>query len=150
MSLIQKHVDHLFAEAERLHPRGLRNPVTGEYWLANVVPDGPEKRNARRALLSREFVAEFGPTDAPPLPVNDTEIELYLNRGDFAAAMAYYAASLKANDWDIQRHPRLEAFIAGLLCLTRPGFTEPHLLASRFRPKPLLGLSEERVWRPVQ
>jgi hypothetical protein len=149
MSIIEEHVDKLFAEAERLKPRGQQNPVTGDYWLANVVPVGPEKRNAKRALLAREFFAAFGPPDAPPLPLNDVEIELYMNWGAFAWAIALYAVSLRSNDWDLQRHPNFEQFVAGLLHLRRPPLTEAHLLARRFPPRPLSGLSEEGVWHPV-
>lgn len=150
MTIIKEHVDRLFAEAERLKPRGLQNPVTGEYWLANVVPDGPEKRNARRALLAREAFAEYGPPDAPPLPITDVEIERYKNSGEFASAVALYTESLRANDWDYPNHPPFEAFVAGLLCLPKPGFVEGHLLARRFSARPLAGLFAGGIWRPVQ
>src|SRR6185503_17909056 len=101
-TLIKSHVDYLFAEAERLRPRGQHNPVTGEYWLANVVPNGPEKRNACLALLAREWFSLDGPPDAPLLPLSDVEIEVMLNHGDFAAAVARYATSLRENDWDFK------------------------------------------------
>ena len=146
MSLIASHVDHLFAEAERLHPRRIQNPVTGEYWLANVVPDGPEKRNACRALLAREWFALYGPPDAPSLPISELEIELMMGRGDFADAVVWFATSLKANDWDFKRHPCFEEFVSGLLCLPAPSFIDPQM-ERRFRRKPLPGLLPTRIWR---
>jgi hypothetical protein len=149
MSIITAHVDQLFADAERSRPRGLTNPVTGEYWLANVVPSEPEKRNACRALLAREWFAFNGPPDAPPLPISNTEIELYEHRGDLANAVRSYAVSLRENDWDIRRHPTFEEFVGGLLCLPRPPFTEPRTIARRFCPKPLPGLWPTGIWRPV-
>jgi hypothetical protein len=148
-ALIKSHVDNLFADAERLRPRGLKNPVTGDYWLANVVPDDPEKRNACRALLAREWFALYGPPDAPQLPISDVEIEILAGCGDFAAAVAHFAASLKANDWDFTRHPGFGEFVGGLLSLPRSGFTEPHIIGRRFHPKPLAGLWPTRIWGPV-
>jgi hypothetical protein len=149
MSIIREFVDRQFADAERSHPRGLENPVTGEYWLANVVPTEPEKRNACRATLAREWFELNGPPDAPPLPISDTEIYRYVNSGDFACAVARYAESLRDNDWDIRGHPTFEEFVGGLLCLPQPQFAEPRIIARRFYPKPLPGLWPTGIWKPI-
>src|SRR6185437_14939276 len=114
-ALIRSRVDYLFSEAQRRHPRALQNPVTGEYWLSNVVPEEPEKRNACRALLARECFAVYGPADGPPLPLSDVEIETMSYQGDFANAVARFASSLRANDWDIKKHPSFEEYVGGLL-----------------------------------
>ena len=146
MSIIKTHVDHLFSEAERLHPRGLENPVTGEYWLANVVPAGPEKRDACRALLAREWLTFYGPPDAPLLPVSDVEIELAMNYGDFSYVVARFAISLRANDWDFNKHPNFEDFARGLLHTSSP-FGKNTPLRRRYPPYPLHGLGTDLVWR---
>jgi hypothetical protein len=74
--IIKSHVEELFKkDAPFRRGEWRRNPVYDTCFVQGEDPIAPQKRLARRALLAREWFYEFGPHDAPPLPVSVYEIE---------------------------------------------------------------------------
>lgn len=152
MSLIKSEVDKRFAKVKLIRPN--KDPVTGDVWLSGLVPEDDLKRIDRRALLAQEYFSEYGPRDAPALPLNGREIERLKRRGDLPLAVARYAGSLQANGWDFKVHPGFEEYVGGLLALSdtealaKPYFKHPEELLGRFRPYPLRGLWATGMWWP--
>lgn len=81
VSIIKSHVDRLFKDAAPLRGQLCENPVIGGYFVFGEDPIAPQKRMVHRALLAREWFAQYGPQDAQPLPISFTEIEKRNMRG---------------------------------------------------------------------
>lgn len=147
MSILQEHVDCLFANAT-VPPGQLGDlPVFGGWYV------GGEKRSrqralARRALLAREWFDVYGPPDAPPLPLSGTEQEGLRYQDPLGHLVAEFARSLEGNDWDFQRHPSFDDFARGALASEySPAFTrENAALLERYPPRPLSGLGPGQIW----
>src|SRR6516162_3232262 len=126
--LVGREVDRLFAEGPPMHPEVRTNPITGGHYLAGIDPVEPQKEQARRALLAREWFAINGPADAQPLPLSGIEIEdrRYaqhgLRTGDHANNLlshivAGFASSLQSLDWDFVSCPTFENFARGVMAM---------------------------------
>jgi hypothetical protein len=156
---IKEHVDQLF---KNLTSR--TNPVTGDQFFPGE--ERAQKRKARRALLAREYLREYGPKDLPPLPLlwNDSSMK----NGGVEHMFALYAQSLRAFDFDIQRHPAFEQYAAHIVARgehhffvgegfqnRRPGRRLPTAeeLERRFPPRVLPGMPMEHsryYWKPPE
>jgi hypothetical protein len=150
-SLISLEVERRFAAAK---PGGRRHPVTGEVWIPGIWDEERVKRIARRALLAQENFAEYGPPNAPPLPLNSEDMTQLAKTGDFGLAVASFAFSLERNEWDVETHPRYPQYVAGLLSLPHlrlalGTFREPQKLCCYYGAYPLRGLHGNGVWHPV-
>jgi hypothetical protein len=151
-SLISSEVERRFAA---VIPGGITNPVTGDLWVPGIWDDDQAKLVARRALLAQEYFKEYGPPNAPPLPLNSEDMLKLAKTSDFGLAVAFFARSLEINHWDIDTHPRYQEYMAGLLSLPRPrlafgAFREPEKLCCYYAAYPLRGLRGSGVWQPVR
>jgi len=148
MSILQDHVDRLFAGAAP--PRGQlgRFPVF-DGWCVGGEPLSRQRNLARRALLAREWFAMYGPPDAPPLPLSHIEQEDMRYNDPFHHLVAEYARSLEANKWEFHNHPSFEEFARGALASEySPEFTrENAALCERFPPRLLRGLGPGQIWQ---
>lgn len=148
MSILQTHLDQLFAAPSA--PRGhlCTLPVLGGDWLVGD-PIAKQKKQARLALLAREWFAVYGPPDAPPLPLSGIEQEALRYHDPLGHLVAEFARSLEANDWDFQAHPSFEDFARGALASEySPDFTRKNaILLDRYPPRALRGLGPGQIWR---
>jgi hypothetical protein len=142
---IARLVDELFSAHQ--HGGICQNPVTGGSYVHGEDPVEPQKMLARRALLAREWFAEYGPADVQPLPLSDGERE-DLKRGGILHILAWYARSLEARDYNVQQHPSFEDYARGVMA-SAPGFIcNDERLRKRFPPRPLEWLNNAMVWEP--
>ncbi len=144
---IARLVDELFSTHR--HGENCRNPVTGAGYVHGEDPVEPQKTLARRALLAREWFAEYGPTDAQPLPLSHGERE-DLKRGGILHILAWYARSLEARNYDIRHHPSFEDYARGVMASEyAPDFIKnDESLKKRIRPHQLAWLNNALVWDP--
>ena len=149
MSILQTHVDELFAGAAPRSGQLCRNPVVGGDWLVGADPDAVQKKRARRALLAREWFYVYGPPDAPPLPLSGIEQEALRYRDPLGHLVAEFARSLEANNWDCKRHPGFDDFARGALASEySPDFTRKNAaLCNRYPPRRLRGLGPGQICR---
>jgi hypothetical protein len=152
VNILKSYVDRLF---EQLNPQPEAfswTPVTNWSWFyCDEEPIEQEKDIARRALLAREHFALFGPPDAPPLPVSYGEREL-LKGGGLPHIVAWFARSLEAKKYDLQKHPKFEVYARGVMASEyAPDFiTKDEGLKRRFPPRPLKGLGPALMWQPAK
>ena len=151
-SLIRTEVEKRFAETAT-NPGCMTHPVTGGFWIPGILDELHERKIARRALLAQEYFREYGPPNAPPLPLNGEDMSRLAKTGDFGLAVASFARSLELNDWDVDRHPRYQEYMAGLLSLPRfrlayGTFREPEKLCLCYGAYPLRGLHGNGVCEP--
>ena len=149
-SLIEIEVDRLFGETGATPGNYCRNPITGASFVWGVDPIEPQKRDAVRALRAREWFAENGPPDAPPLPLSHDEIEDARNARGLAGVVGFYARSLALRQWDTQEHPPFDDFARGLMATDTGswGIEKDVMLQERFPPQPLEGMGPDKRWRP--
>ena len=102
-----------------------------------------------RALTARAWFARENP-GMPPLPLSYNEREEYKGRGALHYIVSVYARSLKAQNYDVGRHPSFERYACGVLASPlAPGFiTQDEELRGRFPPCPLDGLGSGLYWDP--
>ena len=122
-SVISSEVGRLFATARIVKAEFA--PITRRLRVEGVTDDSKLEREARRALLAKEYFKEYGPWNAPPLPTSMEEMAELAKTDDYGLAVASFARSLELNDWDIDRHPRYQEYMAGLLSLPRFWRTPP-------------------------
>lgn len=149
MSNIRSEVSRRFAAARAA--RAFINPVTGGAWIDGIRDD---ERLARRAMLAREYFDEYGPDNAPELPLTSEEMSRLAKKDDFGLAVASFAWSLDRNEWDIRRHPDYQVYVAGLLSLPalrlgHGAFRDQIKLTLYYGAYPLAGLHANGVWHPV-
>jgi len=149
MSIIKSQVDRLFADAAPLRGQMCDNPVTGGYWLPGDDPISSQKRMAHRALLAREWIAVYGPHDAPPLPLSDAELDDLKYTDPFSHILSCFGYSLRAHNWDFNRHPNFEDFARGCMASEHaPDFVKKdEVLCKRYPPRPLHGLGSALCWQ---
>ena len=145
---IARHVERLFSEIRV--PRGsiCENPVTGGQFVYKVDRTKPQKDIACRALKAREWFADNGPPDAPPLPLTYEEREEYKwQRRPLDYIIAQYARSLLEIRYDVATHPSFSDFASGLLWDHDNGGSPLHFspevraeLKKRFPPRKLEGM----------
>ena len=140
-------------EVDRLY-RGLSGktgdrcefPVIGGSFLKGIDRTTRQRRKACRALAARDWFAEHGPPDAPPLPLSYCERE-DLKHGGIDHIVALYARSLDAQDYDVENHPSFHDYACGVMASGFYPFLEPEL-RTRFPPRPLPDLGSGCYWRP--
>lgn len=157
ISFLENKVDQLFAALNAQHGDCCRNPVTGEDFVWGIDPIGPQKTEAVRALRAREWFAVNGPTNAPPLPLSDEEIDDYRQARGLAALVGFYARSLSREgygrrSYDVSNHPSFDDFARGLMAMAMArglwGLQTAQNLKMRFPPRPLAGMTPGAYWAP--
>jgi hypothetical protein len=158
--IIKSHVEELFKKNAPFRRGELRrNPVHAGWFVHGEDPIAPQKRVARRALLAREWFYEFGPRDAPPLPVSGYEIEdmrfahKFGSRAGFYHLIAHFARSLWCNDWDFNIHPTFEDFASSMLAsdFATPDFVKnDEELCKRYPPRALCTIVPGGIWKPPE
>ena len=156
-NLLEKEVDRLFAEIEAKRGESCRNPIIGGGFIWGVDPIAPQKDEACRALLAREWFAVNGPTGAPPLPLSDEEIEDYRKARGLRGVIGFYARSLSREtdgrqSFEVNNHPSFDEFARGLMAMAVDGGLwglekDAHLIM-RFPPKLLAGMTPGAYWAP--
>ena len=157
-TLVGREVERLFSETPVRHGKTCDNPVTGGRFVYGLDPIGPQKKEACRALLAREWFAVNGPADAPSLPITYEEREYLKWRTGrpLDYVVAQFAGSLRTH-YDVTEHPSFSEFVSGLLWdhdnggsglpLSREGLAE---LKRGFPPQKLEGLSSYSWSRPTR
>jgi hypothetical protein len=148
MNRIEMEVDQLFKQLTARRGEQCEFPIIGGWFIKGVDRVARYKRLACRALAAREWFAEHGPLDAPPLPLSDLEIEDLKFRDLFSHIISYFAYSLRSQDWDLTRHPNFEDFTRGVLA---SGYVpklipDDEALRRRYPPRFLAGLGPYLVW----
>lgn len=151
MGIMSSEVSSRFAVARSVRSR--TDPVTGGLRVDVLIDPQTEERLARRALLAQEVFSEYGPLDTPQLPLNGEDMSRLARTGDFGLLVASFAFSLERNDWDIQKHPDYDDYVAGLLSLPTlrlpyGAVREPNKLCCWYGAYPLRGLHANGVWYP--
>ena len=165
--IIKSHVEELFKKNAPFRRGELRyNPVNGHSWGHGEDPIAPQKRDARRALLAREWFYEYGPHDAPPLPLSPFEIEdmrygqaalefgprAFYRLRAFHHLIAQFASSLRSKDWDFNIHPSFEDFASSVLASDHaPDFLKnDEKLCKRYPPRNLCTIAPWLYWKPPE
>lgn len=150
MCKINSYIDRLFKDAAPWRGELCENPVTGGYWLPGADPISRQKKMAGRALLAQEWFAVYGPHNAPPLPLSDSELEDLKYTDPLSYIVSCFAYSLRAHNWDFSSHPSFEDFARGVLAAGyAPDFVkEDEALRKRYPPCPLCGLNPGNCWEP--
>jgi hypothetical protein len=148
------YVDHVFKNAPDRHDTVRRNPFTCVVWDPALDPIKPQKEDAVRAVLAREWFANNGPADADlqPLPLGYDERER-LKSGEAPHILAWYARSLETLDYDVVKHPSFHDYACGVMASSEhaPDFiTGDKHLQQRFPPRPLSGLISGLIWLPPE
>jgi hypothetical protein len=140
-------VDRIFRAAHL--PRGsvCENPVSGGKFVPGIDPMGPQKKRARLALEARDWFADHGPPDAPPLPLTYGDRE-DLKRGGLPHIVAWLARSLATRDFVTYGHPLFDDYARGVMASDfSPEFiTRDPVLEKRFPPQSLQGLGPGLYW----
>jgi hypothetical protein len=149
-SSIEELVDRLFSEIKAKRGQLCVNPVTGGNFVWGIDRISTQKKEAIAALGARQWFAENGPSDAPPLPLSPNDIEDYRIARGLAGIVGFYARSLLANEYDIRRHPSFEDFASGLMACDSGlwGIENDENLKRRFPPRPLNGMGAGLCWEP--
>lgn len=149
---INKEVDRLFNELDAAQGTNVRNPVTNGEFAWGVDPIESQKEAARRALTARDWFANNGPPDAPPLPLSDHDVEDYRNARGLKGVVGFYTRSLKMRGHDMQNHPSFDDFACGLMASNSGlwGIEHDVQLRRRFPPRPLAGMTRGLYWAPPE
>ena len=132
------------------------NPVTLAGYVHGIDPIAPQKEDAHRALLAREWFALNGPADAQPLPLpasSDVRTTLLLY------IVSLYARSLDGRNYDVNEHPPFNDYVSGVLWEAErvngdigvlPPYRPHELpkLKKRFPPRELIGMGPGFCWLP--
>lgn len=147
ISMLEKQVDQMFNALHAVRGDYCVNAVTGGAFIWGDDPLKPQKEDAVRALVARNWFAINGPADAQPLPVSYNERE-DLKWGGISHILAWYARSLEALDYEVKGHPSFEDFARGVMARREtPDFilNDPKL-QRRFPPRALDGLGVGTMW----
>jgi hypothetical protein len=124
-----------------------RNPVTGAMFVHGEDPIDRQIEAAAVALRARDRFAREHPS-LPLLPLNYADRERAKRGPDnfrIEHALAHFARSLEAHQYDLDRHPSFEVYMRGLLCCQR--LREMYtLIAHLFPPHPLPGLVPDQSY----
>jgi hypothetical protein len=148
-SLVEREVDRLFSEIKAKGGECCDNPVTGGGFVRGLDPIAPQKKEAVVRILAREWFAVNGPPDAPPLPLSSNDVEDYRIARGLVGIVGFYARSLSAQGYDVQKHPPFDDFARGLMAIeTGWGIEKDEDLKKRFPPHPLTGMLPFVIWAP--
>jgi hypothetical protein len=102
------------------------------------------------ALRAQERFAINGPSDAPPLPLSQDEVEDYRNARGLKGMVGFFARSLERQRYDDQKHPSFYDFACGLMATDTGAWRmeEDEELKKRFAPRPLPGMTPGAFWAP--
>jgi hypothetical protein len=144
----QATVERMFSRIS--HRRGAlcQNPVTAGWFVFGEDPIGVQKEAACKALLARDWFAENGPPDAPPLPLNYCDRETMKGRSPLESMVSLYARSLATSKYDFNQHPSFYDFVCGAMALDT--FWHDDELKKRFPPRPLNGLQKGFIWKAAE
>jgi hypothetical protein len=152
---VDLEVERLFKE-NRHWGDDYENPVTGALYVKGVDPIEPQKEDARRPLLAREWFRIHGPADAQPLPAFYTDRTAH---DLLTYIVTLYARSLEARDYNVLEHPPFADYVKGVLWeaeLGEGGFVsscyfpidEMRALKKRYPPRMLKGMGPGACWEP--
>jgi hypothetical protein len=152
-SPIAELVDRLFSEIEAKHNEYCVNPVTGAGFVRGIDRISTQKKEAIAALRAREWFAVNGPSDAPQLPLSDSDIEDYRKARGLMGIVGFYARSLFREGYggkSYDNHPSFDDFARGLMAINTGlwGIENDEVLKRRFPPRPLVGMTPGAYWAP--
>jgi len=151
---IEQHVDVAFKVLRMMagfeKKRFARLPYLDDPYqpeCETVIPH--YQRQVCAALAAREWFRAHAPPWAPELPLCSADIEKLINsKSPAIAVVGYFAASLAACNWDIEKHPTFQVYAAGVMaCEFAPTHirTDPKLL-KEFPPRELSGIDQGLIW----
>jgi hypothetical protein len=148
--IIEALVDRQFSEIKAKRGDCCVNPVTGGHFIWGEDPIVDQKKEAIAALRARKWFAVNGPSDAPRLPLSYDDVEDYRQAGGLAGIVGFFARSLEANEYDVDRHPSFEDFARGLMACNSGfwGVEKNAEMRKRFPPRPLHGMNCGLYWEP--
>ena len=148
--LIKSYVDYLFRTYPPIRGGQSLNKITGGWYIGFEDPIGPQKRQAHRALLAREWFAIYGPKDAPPLPLSDLEMEELTFTDPFSHIVQCFAHSLRSRNWNFNIHPSFDDFARGCTASSHaPDLIKTaEALRKRYPPCLLHDLGPGLCWEP--
>jgi hypothetical protein len=148
-SPIEELVEQLFSNIKAKRGECCDNPVTGGGFVWSIDPIALQKKAAVVRLRAREWFAVNGPPDAPPLPLSSNDVEDYRIARGLMGIVGFYARSLSAQGYDVQKHPSFDDFACGLMAIeTGWGIEKDQDLKKRFPPRPLKGMLPFVIWAP--
>jgi hypothetical protein len=142
----EQKVDRLFRQLR--NPRGTVCdwPVFGGSFVKGEDDETEIRQTLCNAFRARDWFAENGPPDAPPLPLDPDDKNRMRFGGGIGGIVGYYARSLDIVQYVIEKHPSFYDFACGLMAL-KPAWADEEL-KRRFPPRPLEGLQRSYVWWP--
>ncbi|WP_024520977.1 hypothetical protein [Bradyrhizobium sp. Tv2a-2] len=156
MTNIDIEIEELFRALPKGRGSRCKNPITGGHFLRGEGGKDAisyQKREARKALMAREWFASNGPPDAPPLPLAPNDWEEMRGSTGLVTLVGFYARSLSFRDWNTHLHPSFEEFARGLMSVPDTGLWDlqrrvgPSLL-TRYPSHPLPGMAPGLYWVP--
>ena len=150
-SIVGLEVERLFKKNPPLRGELCRNPVTKADYVGGIDPIKPQKDEARRALLAREWFFVHGPSDAPPLPIDGQERGKLKYKDPLSHLVTQFSNSLEGNGWDIGSHPSFEAYARGVNAspLAADIVLNDDAIRKRYPPRELHFILSGMIWRPV-
>jgi hypothetical protein len=132
-------VDLLFRQLRAPPGTNCQWPLVGGSFVKGEDDETEMRATLCNALTARDWFAENGPADAPPLPLNLDDWNKIRFRGGLEGIVGYYARSLDGFQWEFEQHPSLYDFACGVMALN-PRWADEEL-KRRFPPRPLEGLN---------
>jgi hypothetical protein len=147
---MENRIDALFKQAHVPNSPFQTNPVTGGQWFRGLDSIEEQKLEAARALAARDWFAQHGPADAPLLPLSSSERQK-LKTGGLSHLVAWYAESLRANEYDCNAHATFDDYACGVMASSiAPDFiTSDQTLLGRYPPRLLHRLGRGLIWIPL-
>jgi hypothetical protein len=151
---IESHVERLFemlkSTADRVGEQFAFLPYLDDPYQPAYEPLIPHlQRQVCAALVARQWLQQHAPPSSPELPLSSTDIEkLVRSKSPAIALVGYFAASLAACNWDIEKHPPFQIYAAGAM---GSEFAPTHIradpkLAKEFPPRKLPEIGEALIF----
>jgi hypothetical protein len=145
MTFYEQEVDRLFRELRDPPGTLCYWPVIGGGFVKGVDNTTQMRRYIALALRARDWFIDHGPSDAPPLPLSYGDREA-LKHGGLDHMVAWYARSLAALEFDVDKHPSFHDYACGALVSGLIPWRE-EALEKRFPPRKLDGLGGWLCWK---